>query len=154
MWLWILAGVVILIGGSIITAKVMIRGALKWTSQIFVDGEPVKVTEHFGSGLPEFLGHDATTIGFHIGFDGYPRSLNILGRIISQNLVANEIFHVVDRVARGFFKYWLRIFVQTALHPFNHDARPYEQESKAAQPLLLANTYPGVDCRTMLGKYL
>lgn len=131
--------------------RLLMRGKLRQPFTIAVDGKPVQGEYRFGSKLPKVLGHSGTTINCTICFRGYTRAMNrtvmtAAGPLppIHPLLAANELFHVTDRVRRGFLRYWARIVWQ-GLTIRRHDDRPYEIESSVAAPLIVAGTYPGVD---------
>lgn len=155
-YLWALAGAAVLGIAAFVTFKLLMRGKVYMDAAIKVDEEWIDLSLRFGSKLPKFFSKSATTIGFAICFRSYPLFLpqRVVGLYpVGRQLVANEIFHVVDRVRRGFRKYWQRIIWQTLLHPLNHDARPYEKESDAAQLLIMSGTYPGVDAEATLNSF-
>jgi hypothetical protein len=156
IWLWLMTGALALVAGALVVLKLLMRGQIFLGDGIYVDGFYVIIGLFYGSKLPKLFKVGATTIGYDIYFRTYPRSLGITvnGRPpISRHLAAHEVFHVVDRERRGWFGYWKRVLWQTALHPFNHDARPYEQEAENAAPLIMSGFFPGIDARTFLNRF-
>lgn len=154
-WLRPLILVAVLVTAVAIAFLMLRRGKLYHKGEMTIDGRPLAVVIAFGSKLPKALGHAATTPGLRICFRSYPRFVNleIPGYPkITRRLLCNEIFHVVDRVRRGFFSHWSRIGWQF-LTIREHDKRPYEIESKAAEDPLLTNTYPGVDVGALVARF-
>lgn len=152
-WLMILPGVLVVL---YVVFLLLSRGQVQEVRAILVDRVRVDVTCRYGSKLPKFFGHAATTINHTICFRCYPPGypIRVVGRPpIFELLAANEVFHVVDRVRRGFWGHWGRIVVQILQHPFSHDARPYEAESTRAAAMIVQGTYPGVDAVLFLVPY-
>jgi hypothetical protein len=157
MILWIVLGVVVLSLGGLLLLLGLTKGEQHDIFAFPVDERDVTVRMEYGASLPKTLGHDATTLNFLVCFRSYPgwSVFRVKGRPpIGRPLVANELFHVIDRMRRGWWGYWKRVVLGWLKHPFNHDARDYEIESWEAMLQMLSGTYPGVDVSRILARFV